>query len=256
MQDLQETSQNNAVQVDNADGAGRVLILCEHASHHIPAMFGDLGLSDADKISHAAWDPGAFAMAQLISDALDAPLVSSQVSRLVYDCNRPPEAASAMPEQSELVTIPGNKGLSQAQRRARVDAYYAPFCIAVQDIIATRKPRALVTVHSFTPVYFGNARLTEIGILHDRDRRMADTMLTAATASKFTVERNQPYGPEDGVTHSLRLHGVQNGIPNVMLELRSDLIATPVQQRDMAEALLNLLHPALNELEATDAASD
>lgn len=256
MQDLQETSQNNAVQVDNADGASRVLILCEHASHHIPVAFGDLGLSDADKISHAAWDPGAFAMAQLISDALDAPLVSSQVSRLVYDCNRPPEAASAMPEQSEVVTIPGNKGLSHAQRQARVDAYYTPFCIAVQDIIAARKPRALVTVHSFTPVYFGNARPTEIGILHDRDRRMADTMLTAATASKFTVERNQPYGPEDGVTHSLRLHGVQNSIPNVMLELRSDLIAIPAQQRDMAEELLNLLRPALNELEATDAASD
>ena len=246
---------SEATEVFNADGAGEVVILCEHASHHIPARYKGLGLAEADRTSHAAWDPGARAVSLALSDALDAPLVASRVSRLVYDCNRPPEAASAMPEKSEVIVVPGNCDLTPEQRAERVDTVYTPFCQAVSDVLAARKakdlPTVLVTMHSFTPVYFGTHRAVEIGILHDSDTRPADAMLAEAPRlPQRRIARNDPYGPEDGVTHSLRLHGLENGLANVMIEVRNDLLRTPQDEAAIAEELLVLLRPALAALKA------
>jgi predicted N-formylglutamate amidohydrolase len=64
------------------------------------------------------------------------------------------------------------------------------------------------------------------------------------------IARNDPYGPEDGVTHSLRLHGLENGLANVMIEVRNDLLRTPQDEAAIAEDLLVLLRPALAALKA------
>jgi len=242
-----------AVEVSNPEGSGAALILCEHASNHFPAQFGDLGLQPADQNSHAAWDPGARAISLHLSQALDAPMVASQVSRLVYDCNRPPEVASAMPAVSELIEVPGNRDLTDDQRHQRVDMVYRPFCDAVSDVIKARNAAGLqtvlITIHSFTPVYYGQHRAVEIGILHDDDTAMADAMLANAPAlSHRRVERNQPYGPQDGVTHSLRLHGLAHGLANVMIEVRNDLLRSPQEETTMAEELLTLIRPAMATL--------
>lgn len=253
MSERQQDGCEATVCVTNAAGAGAVLLLCEHASAHIPSRYGDLGLRPEWRDSHAAWDPGALALSQLLSEALDAPLVSGRVSRLVYDINRPPEAAAAMPARSELVEIPGNADLTPAQRAERITTVYRPFCEAVTGLLDA-EARAIVTVHSFTPVYFGAARPTEIGILHDSDARLAEAMLAHAPATR-RVDRNMPYGPEDGVTHSLQLHGIARGLPNVMLEVRNDLLTTPGDISGVAEELLAMLRPALAAVpvEAADA---
>ncbi|MEX0303138.1 MAG: N-formylglutamate amidohydrolase [Leisingera sp.] len=255
MQGGDSHAQEDAVEVVNRDGAGSVLLLCEHASSHIPARYNGLGLRPEDRLSHAAWDPGALAVSLYLSKALDAPLVASRVSRLVYDCNRPPEAASAMPDRSELVAVPGNIGLGTAERQERVDTIYTPFCDTVAEVVAARKAAGmqtvLVTMHSFTPVYFGRERDVEIGILHDDDSRLADAMLAGADALPHRrVERNEPYGPADGVTHSLKIHGLAHGLANVMIEIRNDLVSSPQEEEAMAEEMLTLLRPALAALAA------
>ncbi|MDE4134859.1 N-formylglutamate amidohydrolase [Phaeobacter sp. QD34_3] len=247
-------AQEEAVEVFNADGAGEVVILCEHASHHIPERYQGLGLAETDRTSHAAWDPGARAVSLDLAKALDAPMVASRISRLVYDCNRPPEASSAMPEQSEVIAIPGNVGLSPDAREERVQSVYTPFCTAVSQLLAARKAAGrdtlLVTMHSFTPVYFGAPRAVEIGILHDSDSRLADAMLAEAQRLPHRrIARNDPYGPEDGVTHSLQLHGIKHGLANVMIEVRNDLLRSAEDEARMAEELLTLLRPALAALQ-------
>lgn len=246
-------ARTQAVEVSNPEGSGPALILCEHASNHFPAQFGDLGLQAADLNSHAAWDPGARAIALHLSEVLNAPMVAGQVSRLVYDCNRPPEVASAMPKKSELVEIPGNRDLTDDQRHQRIDAVYLPFCEAVSDILKARSDAGLetvlITIHSFTPIYYGQPRSVEIGILHDDDTAMADAMLSnTQSLSHRCVERNQPYGPQDGVTHSLKLHGMANGLANVMIEVRNDLLSTPQDETALAEELLTMIRPALATL--------
>ncbi|MGI3183550.1 N-formylglutamate amidohydrolase [Nioella aestuarii] len=241
---------NEAVEVINRRGTGPVVLLCEHASHHIPARYDGLGLAPKDRLSHAAWDPGALGVARELSRLLDAPLVASRTSRLVYDCNRPPEAASAMPVRSEAIDVPGNHDLSPEQRSEREATVYRPFCDAVAAVLDARRvsqsPTALVTVHSFTPVFHGHTRSVEIGVLHDTDRRIADVMLErAATLTHRQVNRNDPYGPADGVTHSLRLHGVERDLPNVMIEIRNDLLMTEADQAVLAQEIHQLLVPAL-----------
>lgn len=242
-----------SVEIGNREGNGPAVILCEHASHDIPEFYQGLGLEPVHRSSHAAWDPGARAVAVKLSDALDAPLIASRVSRLVYDCNRPPEAASAMPERSEVIDVPGNHGLTQAQRTARVDAIYRPFCRAVTGVLTDRAarniPTVLLTIHSFTPYYYGHTRRVEIGILHDADARLADAMLAQShRLPQRNIQRNAPYGPEDGVTHSLKLHGMGHGLANVMIEMRNDLLTTPDDEATMADEVLRLLLPALATL--------
>ncbi|QCO55840.1 N-formylglutamate amidohydrolase [Pseudorhodobacter turbinis] len=240
----------SAVDVVNPEGKSRVVLLCEHASNRFPEVFGDLGLAADDIESHAAWDPGALALAKRLSQHLDAPLVASTVSRLIYDCNRPPEAPSATPVKSELIEVPGNADLSPAEKAQRVAEVYDPFCAAVAKVLDARDAGTIVvTVHSFTPVYFGQHRKVELGLLHDKDSRLVDLMLEQRAALPHrVVERNQPYGPDDGVTHSLQKHAVSRGCPNVMLELRNDLLTTDENVETIANEILTLLIPAIEKL--------
>ncbi|MCB9948379.1 MAG: N-formylglutamate amidohydrolase [Rhodospirillaceae bacterium] len=247
-----DPSTGAVVEVTNPSGAGDVLLVCEHASNFIPPDLGNLGLDDGALASHIAWDPGALAVAQAMSRTLDAPLVAMRVSRLVYDCNRPPEAASAVAEDSEIYRIPGNTGLDAAQRLARADRLYRPFCRTLAtclDSASRRRPPVLVTIHSFTPVYHGTPRTVEIGILHDADARFADAMLRLAAADgDRLVRRNEPYGPEDGVTHTLAAHALPRGLLNVMIEIRNDLVASSGDQQAMAARLSRWVAGALAAL--------
>ena len=225
------------------------MLVCEHASHRLPQNMGTLGLGPEALESHIAWDPGALAVSQLMAEQLDAALFYQRFSRLVYDCNRPPEAEAAMPAVSEIFDIPGNAGLSAADRLARTKAIYDPFRKGLAALIAARtaagRPTVLVTMHSFTPVYHGKPRSVEVGILHDTDTRLADAMLAAAAGGGFDTRRNEPYGPIDGVTHTLIEHGLKNSLLNVMIEIRNDLVSDETGQRVMAGYLAGLLGEGL-----------
>ena len=249
MKHVTTTSTEGYVSVFNPTGKSPVVVVCEHARNFIPSAFNDLGLTGDALESHAAWDPGALPVAKGLSDRLNAKLIASDVSRLVYDCNRAPSAPDAMPHQSEAIKVPGNVGLTAAQRQDRVDEFYEPFRTTLAEAIAATPTPVIVTIHSFTPTYYGQKRAVEIGVLHDTDARLADVMLE--TAYQFTetlVLRNEPYGPEHGVTHTLKEHALANGHLNVMLEIRNDLIQTAQQQDEMADCIANWLADALVRL--------
>lgn len=228
-----------AARLHNGDGRAAMLIVCEHASCHIPAEYNHLGLTPALREAHIAWDPGALAVAEHLSEVFEAPLVAGTASRLLFDCNRPPEAPDAIPERSEIHDIPGNRRLSEDDRAERVRRFHDPFRALLAGTLARfAAPPLLVTVHSFTPVYRGEPRAVQIGLLHDSDDRFARAMRDRAAAhTDLAVALNEPYGPEDGVTHTLRTHALPVGAPNVMLEIRNDLIATPQAQGDMGRML-------------------
>lgn len=246
-----DTQAEPVVDVINGQGSAELVLVCEHASRRIPPDLNDLGLAGDVLTSHAAWDIGAGAVAQAMSENLDAPLVVSLVSRLVYDCNRPPDAPDVMPERSEVFEIPGNQGLSDDQRHARMLMYYQPFDMQLEQTLAAKSDPALVTIHSFTPVYHGIERAVEIGILHDEDSRLADAMIaSAADHCQLSVRRNEPYDPQDGVTHTLKRHGLHEKRLNVMIEVRNDLIATATAQAAMAQVLSSWLSDALTRVKS------
>lgn len=236
------------VAIERAEAKSDIVLICEHASRRVPEGLGDMGLSEKLLESHIAWDPGALAVALMLSEALDATLVHQRFSRLAYDCNRPPEAKDAIPEISEIFEVPGNRGLGPVERAARIEALYDPFHKAIDDLIVARQNRGrapvIVTIHSFTPVYKGVVRDVEIGILHDSDSRLADCML-ARVAGGYDVRRNEPYAPVDGVTHTLRRHALTRKLKNVMIEIRNDLIADQPGQGAAAGFIAGLLGQCL-----------
>ena len=250
MQSMTQTSMPDYFEVINAKGSGPIVLVCEHASNAVPDEF-TTPLPDKQNLNeHIAWDPGAKALAQLLSQSFNAPLVCSRVSRLIYDCNRPPESASAIPEKSERFEIPGNQNLDNDERQARINRIYRPFHQTLADVITAKQAAglepALVTVHSFTPYYFDQVRKTQIGVLHDSDSKMADGMLTIAPkVCQLLVERNKPYGPDDGVTHTLIKHGIARSLPNVMLEIKNDLLTTAMEIKTMADIIQAMIKHSL-----------
>jgi predicted N-formylglutamate amidohydrolase len=232
----------------NSNNMRPIVLVCEHASNFVPPNFNGLGLSEKQLQSHIAWDPGALDTAKLMVSKLGATLVASEVSRLIYDCNRPPHSSTAIPLSSEQQSIPGNSSITPADKEQRVETYYRPFEAALTQCIDSLVSPLVVTIHSFTPVYLGKKRDVEIGVLYDTDQRFADAfMRQAGDQPRFNIQRNQPYAPKDGVTHTLTHHALSRGLLNVMLEIRNDLISTLEQQQKMAAYLANLIDLSLLE---------
>lgn len=249
---LLQPTEAPAARVLNAQGRAPAVLVCEHASRFIPAALNGLGLDEDAARSHAAWDIGALELSVELMGALDAPLVHSRVSRLVYDCNRPPEREDAMPQLSEVFSVPGNANLTAAQRAQRVHDVYEPFRQLLSSTLDARsEPPIVVTIHSFTPVYKGQRRTVELGILHDEDNRAAQIMLQQAQGSGLRVALNEPYSATDGVTHTLREHAIKRGLPNVMIEVRNDLIDTPKGVNRMAGLLAPILQSVITALPGT-----
>ncbi len=172
-----------AVETLNEDGASDIVLLCEHASNHIPAEYGGLGLPAHELRRHIAWDIGAAGVTRLLSRALDAPAFLSGYSRLLIDVNRPPGATSSIPERSEATDIPGNIGIDAAERARRESVMFTPFhdkVVAHLDRRAqARRPTRLVTIHSFTPVFLGEARPWHAGVLYDAAQDFGEAILSS-----------------------------------------------------------------------------
>ena len=238
--------------VENAAGPGPILV-CEHASNVFPPEFGDLGLTPDQQRAHIAWDIGALGLARGLARRMQATLIHAPVSRLIYDCNRAPDRPGSMPARSEVHDVPGNVSLSAAERQRRTQAVYLPFHDALHALIAARLARGdrpvILTVHSFTPVYFGQPRRVEFGVIHDADPTLALAILHAAKTTNLITDLNQPYSAKDDVTHTLRLHATPYGLPNAMLEVRHDLIATAQAQDQMADLLAPVLNMGLVEIQ-------
>ncbi|CAE7866476.1 ipuC [Symbiodinium microadriaticum] len=238
--------------VRHATSSLPLVFVCEHASNRVPASLNNLGLSDEMRESHIAWDPGALDLATRLSDHFNAPLVAARFSRLVYDCNRPPEADSAMPALTEMGPVPGNEALTPAMRQARADALYHPFQAAVADMLGRRARPVLITVHSFTPVFAGVHRDVDIGLLHGPHRLLADALLQAITdRSDFDVRLNEPYGPDDGVLHTIEKHSRDDRgphvMPHVMVEVKNNLLA----DQNSVDDVFGLLSAAIDRATLT-----
>jgi predicted N-formylglutamate amidohydrolase len=237
-----------AVELVSPQARGPAVLVCEHASPFIPPDL-PMGLAPGDALSHAVWDPGALLVASRMSARLDAPLVAGALSRLVYDCNRPPSSPEAIRDRSERISVPGNAALGAEERRVRVAGVHDPFHAAVAEVLGARPHAALVSVHSFTPVYDGVPREVELGFLQDPEgggARLARAMLEGARM-RWHAALDRPYDASDGVTYTLRRHA--RGRDAVMIEIRNDLIASPASARTMGDALADLLLEALAGLE-------
>ena len=233
----------------NGAGASPYVLICEHAANRLPKKLGTLGLADAELQRHIAWDIGAENVARLLARLLDAPLILQRYSRLAYDCNRPPESPAAMPEVSETTHIPGNMNISCDARLMRIREIYRPFHAAVADLLDARAANGvksvLLSIHSFNAIYKGKPRAVELGLLHDRDTSLSSKLIKSFP--NVVARLNEPYGPKDGVLHTLNLHAAPRGLKHAMVEIRNNLIANERGQDEWAQRLsVSLIQAAMN----------
>jgi predicted N-formylglutamate amidohydrolase len=229
-----------------ANGRSAYLLTCDHGGKLLPRALGTLGLSPIDLDRHIAWDIGAAALAQKLSDALDAWLIIQTYSRLAIDCNRPPHAPSSIAPISEATPIPGNQHVSEPDADARRHAIFQPY----HDRIATEldareslgRTTMLVAVHSFTPEFRGERRPWHVGVLYNRDARLARILLDLfRDESALVVGDNQPYSVSDETDYAIPIHGELRSIQHVELEIRQDLLADEAGQTEWAQRLVRAL---------------
>ena len=243
------------VEIINPYGESNIVLICEHASNIVPERLDNLGLIDDQLNSHIGWDPGARDLAVRLSEALNAPLVAARFSRLVHDCNRPPRAASAMPHETEVCPVPGNKNISHEERTARAEEIYVPFHLAVSDVLQHKRQiggdPVVVTIHSFTPVFKGKRRDVEIGFLHAEDDRLSKALEYFTTyGTSYNIKLNRPYAPVDGVLHSIEKHLQDGSFPYAMIEVRNDLLTDEGKHSAIFTLLSKCIPEAVSSLES------
>ncbi len=241
-----ENDEPSAVRVLRESGASDLFFTADHGGRAIPRGLKNLGLPESELSRHIGWDIGIAGVTERLSAALDATAVLQTYSRLVIDCNRDPSVPSSIPEISELTEIPGNRGLSAEQRMARRQAIFDPYHARIRSLLDARQAvgrRAVyVAMHSFTPVFKDEKRAMQVGVLYNRDARLARIMLELLRAGgDLVVGDNAPYAVSDITDYGVPTHAEKRGLPHVEIEIRQDLIADEAGQAAWAERFRRLL---------------
>jgi predicted N-formylglutamate amidohydrolase len=250
---LLQADDPSPVRVLREAAASAFFLTADHAGRAIPRRLGRLGVAAGELDRHIAWDIGIAGVTERLSEALNATAVLQTYSRLVIDCNRDPAVASSMPEISELTAIPGNVGLSDADRAARIAEIFEPYHARIRALLDARRAAGrrtiYVAMHSFTPTFKGESRAMQVGMLYNRDVRLAVIMLELLRAEgDLTVGDNAPYAVSDVTDYGVPVHAEPRGLAHVEIEIRQDLIADEAGQVAWAARFARLLRDAVARL--------
>lgn len=236
----------------NAEAQSDTLLVCDHASPLVPPELNDLGLDAATLRRHIAYDIGAADVTRRLATMLDCPAILCGTSRLVIDCNRPHDDPTSIPPVSDGVVIPGNQDVSESERQRRIESYFWPYQGRVEArlkaMLEAGKVPAVVSIHSFTPVFEGFERPWHVAMLSNRDRRMTDPLLRAlAQDPSIVVGDNEPYSGWDPAGYAIHVYGDRMGLPTAVFEIRQDLIDTHHGAEAWAHRLAAVLRPVLQD---------
>lgn len=205
--------------------ASAMLLIADHASNHLPAGV-ELGVPASVMGEHVAVDIGVAPLAATLCAELGCPAVLGGISRLLIDLNREDHAPSLIPETSDGILIPGNAGLTLADRAARIDTYWRPYHDRIADLISGNCPKLLISLHSFTPrlATSGEVRPWHVGILYNQDERAARVALPLLEQAGIVAGDNLPYSGKV-LNATMNRHGEDNHIAYLGIEVRQDLIS-------------------------------
>jgi len=228
-----------------------ILFVCDHASNRLPEAYGTLGLEEGQFAAHIAYDIGAAEVTKALAAAYGAPAVLAKWSRLLIDLNRGADDPTLVMKLSDGRIIPGNARAAEAEIDTRIARYHRPYHAAIANQIEILRAAGVVptiiSMHSFTPVWKSFKRPWQVGVLWDKDGRLAHPLMTALSRAGFTVGDNEPYKGELE-NDCMYVHGTGNGLPHVLIEIRQDLIGTPDAARTFAARLKPIIDEALREM--------
>lgn len=237
----------------NADGASPFVLVCEHASNYMPSRYRGLGLPEQELTRHIAWDVGAAELTRLLAARLDAVAFLGGASRLLVDCNRPPNSPTLIPEISEI-PIPGNRNINGAERQERIRTWFEPLHAAITRLLDERKahqqPTAVIGVHSFTPVLAGVPRPMHAGVLFGESSSFGRAVLSDLRhETHLTLAENAPY-KIDNDDWTIPHHADSRGLPGLLLEIRHDGLQSGADVTSWADRISRALLAGWRELAA------
>lgn len=216
----------------NGKSSVPVLIVCDHASNVMPKSVKGLGLTAAQRRMHIAWDPGTAHIGRYLSKKLNTRLLLANFSRLVVDLNRGHDHPDCMRDVSDHVKVAGNRKLSADAKNARLDALYWPYHAEIDRHLdafeAAGKVPLLLSLHSFTPSMDGFDRPWHIGVMWNRQEKLAKRLVSQLKRDNpaLTIGENQPYSLQTGAAghDTIHRHGEGRGLPYIIVEFRQDLV--------------------------------
>jgi predicted N-formylglutamate amidohydrolase len=228
-----------------------LVIVCDHARNALPPGYGTLGLPAPEFTRHIAYDIGVEPVVRGLCARLGVPAVLAGFSRLLIDPNRGLDDPTLIMQVSDGAIVPGNRGLDEGERASRIARFYRPYHGAIDalldEAVASGRPPAILSIHSFTPAWRGIARPWHAGILWHRDGRFAWPLIERLRrGNDLLIGDNEPYsGGLAGDT--LDTHATARGLADALVEIRQDLITHPAGADEWADRLAALLPEILDQ---------
>lgn len=240
---------SDSYEILEGDLGGGLVILIDHASNWIPPEYGDLGLPPTELERHIAYDIGVAPLGRMLAERFRAPALLTRFSRLLIDANRGEDDPTLVMRLSDGAVVPGNAAVGASEVAKRVERFHRPYHAAVagmlDEMVSRGRPPAILSIHSYTPVWKGARRPWHAGILWDRDPRFALPLLHGLRRDGgLRVGDNEPYSGALK-NDTMYRHGTARGLAHVLLEIRNDLIASPAGVLEWADRLEPLLREIL-----------
>ena len=227
---------SEAVEIISGAGLG-VVLTCEHASQRMPAPW-EWPESDRWLVgTHWAYDIGAAELTRELAQELGASAVLSRFTRLLCDANREESDPTLFREVADGHPVELNRSLSLEERARRVERLWRPYHAAVDRTVRAATAPLVLAVHTFTPVYEGEARELEVGVLFDAEEELAEDLALALRRERLIVDLNEPYSGRAGLIYSADRHARAHGRRALELEVRQDLAVEDVFRRRLIAVL-------------------
>ena len=239
-EELVQKYAESAVSIIPGDENRDIVLLCEHGGQKVPAAWQNLGLTNVFFETHFGCDLGSKDLTLAIANRLGATAIVSQYSRLFLDYNRKKTDPSCIRTDMAGIPVPGNLNITLEEKELRERIARKP----VEDAVAAwtegsiSKAKAIISIHSFSPIWENELRRCEIGVMWREDPRLPSKLIEEIKRlKKFKVEENQPYSFKENDWFTLDRHGLSTGVPNAYIEIRNDLI----ENSDSKPRLLDIL---------------
>ncbi len=238
---MREDVRNDAFETLGRPHSGCIVYTCEHASNRVPAPLRPTPSDRALLRTHWGYDIGAAWLTRRLAHGDVA--VLSRASRLVLDSNRDPTDPTLALSMTHDGPVSFNQGLRVSDIEDRIRRFHVPLHDEINRVMTVARPRLLVSIHTFTPIWQGIAREVEAGILFDSHDEAAAAMIRVMRTDGWKVKANEPYSGKAGLIYSAARHGNAAGVPYFEIEVRQDLVATRLQ----AEAVADRIRSAMRE---------
>ncbi|HBO1833552.1 TPA: N-formylglutamate amidohydrolase [Pseudomonas aeruginosa] len=231
---------SDAVSVTPGSENVDIVLLCEHGGRRIPTAWKNLGLPEAFLETHFCQDLQSRELTLSVAKKLGATAIVSNYSRLFLDYNRKKYDPGCIRIDMGGIPIPGNLNLSEDERDLRERIARHPVENAVAEWVEgeVSRAKAIISIHSFSPLWDNKLRSCEVGVMWKHDDRLPLRLINSIEQQDvFRVDDNEPYSFKENDWFTLDRHGISIGVPNAYIEVRNDLIQNAALLDRMSDVL-------------------